>query len=159
MSRLVVRSFLISAALVAVTVGLDGTPSEAQRRENPLFGLTSDPSTIRTQMQMALPALERGAQILHSAPDATLAVKGVEALTDSYKFLRAAQESSTLLNNNRKYPDPVVELRNDRIWKVRTRLIRCHSSFVPGNENSVALCAEEADAALRELKIILQVFP
>lgn len=144
---------------MAGTAMLSSLEGSAQERTNPLFNLTTDPATIRTQMQRALPALERGVQILQASPDAAAATKGVEALYDSYRYLRAAQESSAQLNNHRKFPDPVVDLRNERVWKVRTRLIKCHGNFVPTSEGSIAMCAEEAAAALRELRVIFQVFP
>jgi hypothetical protein len=149
----------VCAAVLVGALAFGSIGSEAQVKDSPLFYLTTDPSTIRTQIQMALPALERGLQILQSSPDPDEAKRGVGALYDSYRYLRAAQESSSQLNNKRKFPDPVVEIRNQRIWQVRSHLIKCNGAFVPNNPDSISMCAEEASAAVRELRMIIQVFP
>lgn len=159
MLRVCARRLLGVSGIVIGALACGSVETEAQVKDSPLFYLTTDPSTIRTQIQMALPALERGLQILQSSPDPDQAKKGAGALYDSYRYLRAAQESSSQLNNKRKFPDPVVEIRNDRIWQVRSHLIKCNGSFVPTNPDSIAMCAEEAAAAIRELRLILQVFP
>jgi hypothetical protein len=145
-------------SVLAAAVLLFGGGMAFGQSENALFAITHDPATIKIQLQKSLPELERGVQLLQSASDAEQAKKGLDALYDSYRYLRAAQESSALMNRIAKNPDPMIPLRNERIWAVRSRLIKCRASFTP-DSNGIEMCSQEATAALHDLRILLQVFP
>jgi hypothetical protein len=154
----VIQCVALTVACVGLTVAAWRDVGVCAEREDPLFGHTNDPAAIQTQLRLAVPQLEKGLRLLQSSSDPDQISVALDALFDSYRYLRAAQESSDNLNNNSRFPDPMVQLRNQRVWRVRSHLIKCRSGFVPGSEG-IAMCTEEASAALRELRIILQVFP
>jgi hypothetical protein len=134
-----------------------GAPVGAQER-NPLFSGTRDPNVIKSQLQHGLASLERSVRLLQGATDPAQAATGVDALREAYKYLRAAQESSERLNRSRKFPDPAVQVRDNRVSQVRDHLLNCSSAFTPDQEG-IAMCTNEATAALRTLRVTLEVFP
>ena len=158
MIKLVHSRALAVAGGVCLTVAAWSSVGVCAERKDPLFGITNDPAKIQTQLQLAVPELEKGLRLLQSSSDPDQLNLALDALFDSYRYLRAAQESSDQINNHKRFPDPMVQLRNQRVWRVRSHLIKCRASFAPNSEG-IAMCTEEASAALRELRIILQVFP
>lgn len=115
---------------------------------------------IQSNINRALPEARRGLQLLQAAgnnEDQILRASG--ALLASYKLLRSAQESSETVLNNSTFPDPMMQLRNARIQKIRDRLRFCHESdglMIKQDTQVTAECLKGLVEAVRSLEIVVE---
>ena len=91
-----VKRFVLFAAVAAAIVLPTWSEVAAQAR-NPLFEQTTSPAVISQQVRFALPSAERGLQLLTSGGDPAQLALAVQSIDDTYKYLRAAQESTNLM--------------------------------------------------------------
>ncbi len=116
--------------------------------------------TIQSNINRALPEARRGLQLLQTAgnnEEQILRASG--ALLTSYKLLRSAQESSETVLANSAFPDPIMQLRNARIQKIRDRLRFCHESdglMIKQEGQVMAECLTGLVEAVRSLEIVVE---
>lgn len=153
------RTLGIALLACAAWLPLAGTASAQQ--DEAMFRRTRDPKVISMQIKAALPTLERGYAMLISTTELEPTEAAVNLLHDTYRYLRAAQESSEVLESISKFPDPVVALRNRKILDVRDRLLRCWSNRThltdPGPIRSG--CIEGLQVGLRNLRVMVATLP
>jgi hypothetical protein len=90
-----------------------------------LFRNHFDPTVIATQIRRALPVFEEGLALLTSSTDPEPTAAAVTLLNDAYRYLRAAQQSSEAMQRRVTIPDPLIDLRNRQIMRVRDGLATC----------------------------------
>jgi hypothetical protein len=147
--------------LLLAVMGIGG---EAEAQDN-LFRDTTNETTIRNQVQLALAPLERGYELLAASTSPAETEVAVQSLRTAYKYLRAAQEGSQRIATQAKYPDPMLKLRMDRIWAVRVRLLNCidnqpHLDVSEGSDSRTRTwCLEGLPEAIRRLRVLTVALP
>lgn len=149
------------AAGAAVVLGVAGL-ADGQAR-NPLFERTTNPSVVSQQVQLALPSALRGLELLTArGSDPVSLEQAVSSIDDTYKYLRAAQESSELINNRAKYPDPTRQVQMTRMWGVRLELLEClkqRGHIVQQSPEAISTCTEHLTEGIRRLRVLLAIMP
>ena len=118
--NLVVRVVLALATMMLLLA------PEVRAQANPLFQWTRDPQVINSQIRAALPAGEKALELVTTAADPESLASAVRSMRDSYKYLRAAQQSSAGIVRTSKFPDPLMQMRVQRIWQIRQHYLRCN---------------------------------
>jgi hypothetical protein len=151
----------LGIALLACAAWLPLAGTASAQQDEAMFRRTRDPKVISMQIKAALPTLERGYAMLISTTDPEPTEAAVNLLHDTYRYLRAAQESSEVLESISKFPDPVTALRNRKILDLRDRLLRCWSNRThltdPGPIRSG--CIEGLQVGLRNLRVMVATLP
>lgn len=147
--------------VLVCAAGLPCAPLASAQQDEAVFRRTRDPKVISLQIKAALPTLERGFALLTSSTDPEPTEAAVNLLHDTYRYLRAAQESSEVLESISKFPDPAVALRNRKLSDIRDRLLRCWSNRThladPGLIRTG--CIEGLEGGLRSLRVIVAALP
>lgn len=128
---------------------------------NEFFNRTRDPAGVSQRVRLALPAAERGLALLTSGDPSQLA-PAVESIRDTYKYLRAAQESTADLERWSKFPDPLAEMKIARMWTVRKHTLACTlqaGHIINQSPEMISMCAREMTEGVRELRVLLAVMP
>ncbi|MFI5324721.1 MAG: hypothetical protein ACHQ7H_00685 [Candidatus Rokuibacteriota bacterium] len=116
--------------------------------------------TIQSNINQALPEARRGLQLLQSAGgNGEQILRASEAIFASYKLLRSAQESSETVLAHSAFPDPIMQIRNARIQKIRDRLRFCHDAdglMVKQDSETTAECLKGLVEAVRNLEIVVE---
>jgi hypothetical protein len=134
----------------------------AAQQTNPLFSRTRQPSVISQQVRLALPSAERGLDLLTSGGDPTQLARAVEAISNTYKYLRAASESTEDLMRDTKFPDPLAEMKVARMWEIRRHMLACTnqtSQIVKQDQEILNMCTEQLTQGIRKLRILQAVMP
>ena len=112
----------VGLGLLAAVAGGFAAPGGAQ--PDP-FRDAADERVIANQVHSAVPPFRRGHQMLLAATDQTEISAAIKVLFESYRYLRAAQQGSEMVRNHVKFPDPLINMRIDRLWEIRSRLLKC----------------------------------
>lgn len=160
------RAWSVGCARVVLGVlllgsGSVGREADAQTPDNVLRH-TTDERIIDQQVKLALAPAERGYELLLASTSPAQTEAAVQSLRTSYKYLRAAQESSQMISVQAKYPDPMLKLRMDRIWAVRSRLLNCIDNQGHLDNPDVqtrAWCVEGLTEAIRRLRVLSVALP
>jgi hypothetical protein len=152
LSRVLRAVLLIAVAAIA---------GEAGAQDN-LFRDSTDERTIHNQVQLALAPLERGYELLAASRSPAETDVAVQSLKTAYKYLRAAQEGSQRVASQAKFPDPMLKIRMDRIWAVRSRLLNCidnqpHLDDDDGRTRE--WCLGQLPEAIRRLRVLTVALP
>lgn len=150
-------------AIMATSLLLMASPrAQAIDDDNPMFHWSPDKRVIARQIEAALPAAERGLRELETASSESQIAAAIESIFDSYRYLRAAEESGRHVEGRAPVKDPLATLRYDRISSVRVRLRWCR-------DNQQHLLAQEADyttrcidgltSAIRDLRVVVATLP
>jgi hypothetical protein len=134
----------------------------AAQQTNPLFSRTRQPSVISQQVRLALPSAERGLELLTSGGDSTQLARAVEAISDTYKYLRAASESTEDLMREAKFSDPLAEMKVARMWEIRRHMLACTNQaghIVKQDQEILSMCADNLTEGIRKLRILQVVMP
>lgn len=160
------RTWSAGCARVALGVlllgsGLVGREAGAQATDN-ILRLTTDERIIDQQVKLALAPAERGYELMVASTSPADTEAAVRSLRMAYKYLRAAQESSQMISVQAKYPDPMLKLRMDRIWAVRSRLLNCidNQGHLDNPEvQTRTWCVEGLTEAIRRLRVLSVALP
>ena len=151
------------ALIMVVLASLPVAAQEGNIKDSPLFHGVKDPATVGMQVRTALPAYERGLNLLSSASDAETTASGVRFLLDAYHYLRAAYEGNQLILITSKYPDPLLDFQNKQIMDLRHRLLHCTSNrahLAEGASESIrTACIEGLTGGLRTLRVLVGILP
>ena len=156
-----VKRFVIFAAVAAAVVLPTWSEVAAQAR-NPLFEQTTNPAVISQQVRVALPSAERGLQLLTSGGGPEQLALAVQSLEDTYKYLRAAQESTNLLVARAKFPDPMAQMEMKQMWEIRKHMMFCTGQaghIVNQNQEVIEQCAGRVTEGIRQLRVLLAIMP
>ncbi len=162
------RSVALSAArplvglLVFVVLGLFTCHSAPGQTRNPLFEQTSSREVISQQVRMALPSLERGLQLLNRDAEPAQLEQACQAILDTYKYLRAAQESTDLLVRRSKMPDPLAQMEMKYMWDIRMHMVACTvqtGHIVKQNQEMIDMCAGHLTQGMSQLRVLLAIMP
>jgi hypothetical protein len=154
----------MKALTLAISFALLVGPSPqlmAQTR-NPLFEQTSSPAVISQQVRLALPSAERGLQLLTGGGDASQLALAVEAIGNTYKYLRAAQESTDLLVRRSKFPDPLAQIEMKKMWDIRMHMLACTNQaghILKQDQEMITMCAQHVTEGIRQLRILVATLP
>ncbi len=132
------------------------------QQQDPLFNRTTDPAIISKQAHLALPTAERGLQLLTSASDSSQLAQAVEAIDHTYRYLRAAQESTEQLIHLSKYPDPLMPIQTQRMWQIRLHMLACTNQaghIIKQNQEMIHMCTEHLTEGIRQLRTLLAIMP
>lgn len=156
------RSFTrVLPGLLLVATTMVATGAEAQQTDIMLRD-TTDERIIEKQVKLALAPAERGYELLVAASSPAETDAAVQSLRAAYKYLRAAQQGSQMIADQAKYPNPMLKLRMDRIWAVRSRLLNCVDNQ-PALDNpdgaAKAWCLEGLTEAIRRLRVLTVALP
>ena len=147
---------LTLAGLMAILI----VPGPLAAQDMPARYMRERKITIQKNIDQALPEARRGLQLLQTAGNNEEQIlRASAALFTSYKLLRSAQESSETVLNNSAFPDPIMQLRNARIQKIRDRLRFCHESdglIIKQDTQVTAECLKGLVEAVRSLEIVVQ---
>jgi hypothetical protein len=153
--------WIASLVLFAALSGGIPAPVAAQPAEA-LFRDSLDEKVIASQVHMAVPAYRRGHQMLTAATDQTETAAAIRVLFESYRFLRAAQQGSEMVRAHVKFPDPLIQLRIDRLWQIRVRLLKCIDTVErlndPGDP-ARAECLAGLPDGYRQLQVLSAMLP
>lgn len=157
--RSTARSF--GLAFLVFAMWLPCAPAGLAQQPDILFRRTRDPKIIREQIRAALPPFERGYELLMSSSDPEPTATAVNLLHDTYRYLRAAQESSEVLENISKFPDPLIGLQNRQLGEIRDSLLGCWSNRtnLSGPSLTRTNCVDGLAVSLRKLRIIVASLP
>lgn len=162
-ARSIVSITALGGALALAGSLSTAAPVQAQAgRPVDLFNHTFDRKVITVQVRSALPTAIDGLERLVTATDVREAQQAVTLINNTYRYLRAAQESILLMHQQAKYPDPLAPVYAKRMWEVRAHLLKCldtSGTLTPENPESVAMCAEELTEGIRKLRILVAIFP
>lgn len=127
-----------------------------------MFRDSTDGRIIEQQVKLALAPAERGYGLLAASTSPAQTDVAVQSLRTAYKYLRAAQQGSQMVADQSKFPDPMLKLRMDRIWAVRSRLLNCvdnqpHLDDPDGSAK--AWCLEGLSEAIRRLRVLTVALP
>jgi hypothetical protein len=156
-----VKRFVLFAAVAAAIVLPTWSEVAAQTR-NPLFEQTTSPAVISQQVRFALPSAERGLQLLTSGGGPEQLALAVQSLDDTYKYLRAAQESTNLLVGRAKFPDPMAQMEMKQMWEIRKHMMFCTGQaghIVNQNQEVIEQCAGRVTEGIRQLRVLLAIMP
>ena len=132
------------------------------QQTNPLFNRTRQPSVIVQQVRLALPSAERGLELLTSGGDSAQLARAVESIADTYKYLRAASESTEDLMHHTKNPDPLAEMKVARMWEIRRHMLACTDQaghIVKQDQGIITMCSEHLAQGIRKLRVLQAVMP
>ena len=113
-------------------------------------------------MRFALPSAERGLQLLTSGGGPEQLALAVQSLDDTYRYLRAAQESTDLLVGRAKFPDPMAQMQMKQMWEIRKHMMFCTGQaghIVNQNQELIAECAGHVTEGVRQLRVLLAIMP
>jgi hypothetical protein len=116
---------------------------------------------ISAQIKAALPTFERGLALLTTSTDPEPTAAAVTLLHDTYRYLRAAQESSDYLERYSKFPDPSIALRNKQILQIRDNLLKCwaNKAYLAEEGSMRSTCIEGLEVSIRRLRVIVVTLP
>ncbi len=129
---------------------------------NPAFRWSPDKRVIAKQIEAALPAAEKGYQQLQTATSEAQIAAAIESIFDSYRYLRAAEESGRNVEGRAADKDPLAMLRYDHISNVRLRLRWCRDNrtqLLAQDQEYTNRCLEGLVQAIRELRLVVTVLP
>lgn len=141
---------------------LAGAGGAAAQSPDLMLRDTTDERIIEKQVKLALAPAERGYELLGAARSPAEADAAVQSLRTAYKYLRAAQQGSQMIADQSKVPNPMLKLRMDRIWAVRSRLLNCvdNQPHLADPEGSArAWCMEGLSEAIRRLRVLTVALP
>jgi hypothetical protein len=118
---LVSSGFLMLAVLVMKVDSVGA--QDGYVKDSPLFIGVKDPKTVARQIHAAMPAYERGLDLLSASNEPESTALGVRYLIDAYHYLRGAYEGNQLILVSAKFPDPLLEFQNRQIMDVRNRIV------------------------------------
>lgn len=153
---------LVLLVAVALAIALSIRPELMAQTRNPLFGHTSSPAVISQQIRLALPSAERGLQLLTSGGDPTQLALGVKSLDETYRYLRAAQESTDLLVRRSKFPDPIAQMEMKQMWEIREHMLFCTGQaghIVNQNQEMIEQCVRRVIEGIRQLRVLVAIRP
>jgi hypothetical protein len=134
----------------------------AQEHKSPLFDLTTDRPIISQQVHLALPSAERGLQLLTSGGDAGQLAVAVESIGHTYKYLRAAQESTQQLIRLSKFPDALMPMEMERMWQIRVHMLACTNRgghIIKQKQKMINMCTEPLIEGIRQRRALLAIMP
>jgi len=134
----------------------------AAQQANPMFSRTRQPSVIVQQVRLALPSAERGLELLTSGGDPDQLARAVESIGDTYKYLRAAAESTQDLARSAKFPDPLAEMKIARMWEIRLHMLACTGQaghIVKQDPEMIRMCTEHLTEGIRKLRVLQALVP
>lgn len=152
---------LLRGAWVLIILTAGPALTTAQPAEG-LFQPVKNEMIIAEQMRLALPQAIRGFQLLAASADAEHTNAGVQALSDSYRYLRAAQQGSEMVYNYGKFPDPLLKIRIDRLWQIRLRLLKCvdNKGYLTDPADPIrAQCLEGLPEGIQRLRLLVGTLP
>jgi hypothetical protein len=135
------------------------TVQAQQGKQGDMFNHTADPKVVTAQVRSALPTAIEGLELLVAGGDTR---RAVSSINDTYRYLRAAEESILLIQRNAKYPDPLAPVYAKRMWEVRAHMLKCldiRESLTPDNPENVAKCVDELIEGIRKLRILVTILP
>jgi hypothetical protein len=143
--------------LVAVVCLFAAPPSLSAQSDDRLFRNHFDPTIIATQIRKSLPAFEQGLTLLSSSTDPEPTAAAVTLLNDAYRYLRAAQQASEAMQRRETVPDPLIDLRNRQIMRVRDGLATCvNNRFYLSDPGRVRdECLDGLSRGIRTLRVIV----
>jgi hypothetical protein len=127
-----------------------------------LFHDSTDERIIDQQVKLALAPAERGYGMLAASTSPAETEAAIQSLRTAYKLLRAAQEGTQRISSQAKFPDPMLKLRADRIWAVRSRLLNCvdnQGRLDDEDGRTKAWCLEGLTEGIRRLRILTVALP
>jgi hypothetical protein len=148
----------LAAAVTVLGVTGDGLAQEDQA----LLQLTRDPKIITLQIRSALAPAERGLQLISTSGDQQTVDAAVISIRDSYRYLRAAYEGSEMALSRASFPDPLMRLRNGRLWQIRLRLLKCVDNgprLADADGTVRVFCIENLREAIRRLRFEIAALP
>jgi hypothetical protein len=148
-------------AVLVLGIGLFGADI-VQAQQGDLYNHTSDRTVVTVQVRSALPSAIEGLELLVTATDRQGTQRAVNSINNTYRYLRAAQESITLIHERAKYPDPLAPVYAKRMWEVRVHMLKCldvREALDPDNPELVAKCADELSEGIRKLRILVGIMP
>lgn len=151
----------VLCGLLGIALSLSATGASAQAND-PLLRFSKDPVVIASQARAALPRTQRAYELLSSSHGVEAIAASVEAARAAYRYLRQAQENADVVIRISKYPDPVLVLQKDLMWKVRTHLLKCIDNWGhlnPDNPRKIAECLDNLGQALARLEALLATMP
>ena len=151
---------LLAAAGIAIVLAM--RPEVMAQTRNPLFGHTTSPAVISEQVRLALPSAERGLQLLTSGGDPAQLALGIKSLDESYRYLRAAQESTDLMARRAKFPDPLAQVEMKQMWAVREHMLFCTGQaghIVNQNQELTEQCVRHVIEGIRQLRVLVATRP
>jgi hypothetical protein len=161
--RLIRHSTALVSWLIAVTVAawLSDVLPAASQQADALFRITRDPRMISAQIKAAVPTFERGLALLTSSTDPEPTAAAVSLLHDTYRYLRAAQESSEYLERYSMFPDPLIRIRNQQILEIRESLLKCwgNKAYLAEDGPMRTTCIEGLEVGIRRLRVIVVTLP
>ncbi|MGH7414256.1 MAG: hypothetical protein ACREKJ_08650 [Candidatus Rokuibacteriota bacterium] len=151
----VARLVLAGVCLLWMSAALSAQPDDR------LFRNHFDPTIIAMQIRMALPVFERGLGLLSTSTDPEPTAAAVTLLNDAYRYLRAAQQSSEAMQRRVTVPDPLIDLRNKQIMRVRDGLATCvNNRFYLADPGQIREnCLDGLSRGIRTLRVIVVTLP
>jgi hypothetical protein len=150
------------AGVVVVVLALGVTGNALAQADQGLFQLTRDPKVIALQIRSALAPAERGLQVISRSADQGSVDAAVKSIRESYRYLRAAQQGSEMALSRSSFPDPLMRLRNDHIWQIRLRLLKCVDNgprLTDADGAFRAICIESLTEGIRRLHVLVMTLP
>jgi hypothetical protein len=111
---------------------------------------------------MALPSAERGLQLLSGDAAPAQLERACDAILDTYKYLRAAQESTDLLVRRSHFPDPLAAIEMKQMWDIRMHMLACTNQtghIVNQNQEMITMCTEHLTKGIHQLRVLLATMP
>jgi len=125
---------------------------------DPAFRQVPDKRAIAKQIESALPLAERGMRLLQAASTEAEIATAIQAIYDSYKYLRAAEESGRNMEGQATIKDPLARFRYDHIANIRLRLRWCRDNrehLLAQNPEYTTRCLDGLSEAVRELRLVV----
>ncbi len=126
--------------------------------DDPAFRWSPDKRIISQQIEAALPAAEKGMRLLQAASTETQIAAAIQSIFDSYRYLRAAEESGRNIEGQAKIKDPLAKIRYDHIANIRLRLRWCRDNrehLLAQETEYTTRCLDGLSEAVRELKVVV----
>jgi hypothetical protein len=157
-------NLIVQGGVLVLGTGLSTVVAVQAQQTQPgdMFRHTSDPRVIGVQVRSALPAAIDGLEGLVNATDNQKMQRAMTSINNTYRYLRAAQESTVLISRRAKYPDPLAPVYANRMWEVRAHMLKCldiSNAITPENPENVAMCADELTQGIRKLRILIAIMP
>jgi sialic acid synthase SpsE len=128
--------------------------------DNPLFTVTKDSKLIAIRTQLALPSAQRALELLTTASDPEAMARALASINTTYKYMRAAEESTRMLMGLSKYPDPLMPIRADQMQEVRSHCLAClvlSDHVRAGKQAEINTCAESLATVVTKLEALLLI--
>ena len=156
------RVLLAAVGMAAVLSTPPEVAAQPAQARNPLFERTTSPAVISLQVHAALPSAEKGLQLLTSGGGPEQLALAIKSIDDTYRFLRAAQESKNIMVGQAKFPDPIAQVEMSQMWEIRKHMLFCTGQaghIVNQNPELIEQCAGHVTEGIRRLRVLLAIMP